>query len=135
MSIGDQSLYLQVAIPIIPTIRVVVTFNKFEELASLEEFGTPLSSPAHFSELKSKENNETSNSGSWLSWIKGTSRDQASSLQEECVEDIDPFLIPTDYLWIDAKEKKRRSKAKKAKSKTLKKPSLKSKELDGEAKE
>ena len=132
-----RGIFFQVAIPIIPTIRVVVTFNKFEELANSEEFGTPLSSPAHFSESKGKENNETSisSSGSWLSWIKGSSRDQTSSMQEDCIEDIDPFVIPTDYSWIDSKEKKRRSKAKKAKNKNLKKPTLKPKELDGEVKE
>ncbi|MCO5604108.1 hypothetical protein L7F22_058266 [Adiantum nelumboides] len=37
-----------VAIPIVPTIRVVVTFNKFEEVSAAEEFVTPLSSPTHF---------------------------------------------------------------------------------------
>ncbi|KAI3816893.1 hypothetical protein L1987_10678 [Smallanthus sonchifolius] len=47
---------VKIAIPIVPTIRVLVTFTKFEELqSSSEEFLTPLSSPAHFQDSKSKE--------------------------------------------------------------------------------
>ena len=123
------------AIPIIPTIRVVVTFNKFEELVNSEEFSTPLSSPTHFPESKDKQNETSqSSSGSWLSWIRG-SRDQVGSsslVQEDCAEDIDPFVIPSDYTWIDMKEKKKRLKAKKAKSKKPKNPV---KSTDGEGKE
>ncbi|KAJ0787649.1 putative ankyrin repeat domain-containing protein [Helianthus annuus] len=36
---------VKVAIPVIPTIRVLVTFTKFEELQPLDEFTTPPSSP------------------------------------------------------------------------------------------
>ena len=32
-------------------------------------------------------------------------------------DEVDPFHIPPDYIWVDANEKKRRMKAKKAKSK------------------
>lgn len=31
-------------------------------------------------------------------------------------DEVDPFLIPSDYTWVDSAEKKRRMKAKKAKS-------------------
>lgn len=123
---------VKVAIPIIPTIRVVVTFNKIEELSMAEEFGTPLSSPAHFSDSKGKGHELSESSGSWLSWIRG-SRDpmnRTSSMREESVEDVDPFLIPPAYTWIDTKEKKRRLKAKKAKAKRARKPSTKSAEKE-----
>ncbi|MCO5575897.1 hypothetical protein L7F22_029704 [Adiantum nelumboides] len=109
---------VKVAIPIIPTIRVVVTFNKIEELSMSEEFGTPLSSPAHFSDSKGKDHESSESSVSWLSWIRG-SKDSTSrtfSMREDSVEDMDPFVIPGDYTWIDMKEKKRRLKAKKAKA-------------------
>ncbi|WRX20504.1 Ankyrin repeat domain-containing protein 13 - like 1 [Theobroma cacao] len=51
---GDRSSKIKlispvkVAIPIVPTIRVLITFTKVEELQPIEEFSTPLSSPAHF---------------------------------------------------------------------------------------
>nr|XP_043613697.1 ankyrin repeat domain-containing protein 13C-B-like [Erigeron canadensis] len=112
---------VKIAIPIVPTIRVLVTFTKFEELQSQsEEFSTPLSSPDHFQESKSKE---PEGSGSWMSWMKG-SRSQSSD-NEVCIvkDETDPFYIPSDYTWVDANEKKRRMKAKKAKIKKQKKQS------------
>jgi hypothetical protein len=106
---------LQVAIPIVPTIRVLVTFTKFEELQPSEEFSTPLSSPAHFQESKSKESEGAS---SWISWMRGSRGGQSSDSDSHRYKDeIDPFLIPADYTWVDATEKKRRMKAKKAKNK------------------
>lgn len=115
---------VKMAIPIIPTIRVVVTFNKIEEISSTEEFGTPLSSPAHFADSKGKGHESSESSSSWLSWIRGSrdSMNRASSMREESVEDMDAFLIPGDYTWIDMKEKKRRLKARKAKARKPRKP-------------
>lgn len=108
-------LLLQVAIPIVPTIRVLVTFTKFEELQPVEEFSTPLSSPAHFQDAKSKE---SEGSTSWISWMRGSRGGQSSDGESHRYkDDIDPFHIPSDYTWVDANEKKRRLKAKKAKSK------------------
>lgn len=126
---------VKVAIPIVPTIRVVVTFNKFEEVSAAEEFVTPLSSPTHFADSKSKEHDSVSQSNSWLSWIRG-SRDQgasASSVQQDYVEDIDPFVIPNDYTWIDLKEKKRRLKVRKSKTKRTKKPPSKPSETSADS--
>ncbi|XP_017979438.1 PREDICTED: ankyrin repeat domain-containing protein 13C [Theobroma cacao] len=40
---------VKVAIPVVPTVRVVITFTKFVELQPTEQFYTPLSSPRHFS--------------------------------------------------------------------------------------
>ncbi|KAK9070339.1 hypothetical protein SSX86_010740 [Deinandra increscens subsp. villosa] len=78
---------------------------KFEELQSAsEEFSTPLSSPTHFQDSKSKEGE---GSTSWISWMKGTRGDNT----------------PADYTWVDANEKKRRMKAKKGKTRKHKKKS------------
>ncbi|OIW21622.1 hypothetical protein TanjilG_06772 [Lupinus angustifolius] len=110
---------VKVAIPIVPTIRVLVTFTKFEELQPAEEFSTPLSSPAHFQDAKSKE---LEGSTSWISWMKGTRGGQSSDSDSHRYKDeVDPFNIPSDYKWVDANEKKRRMKAKKARSKKHKK--------------
>ncbi|KAJ1413855.1 Ankyrin repeat [Sesbania bispinosa] len=110
---------VKVAIPIVPTIRVLVTFTKFEELQPVEEFSTPLSSPAHFQDAKSKE---PEGSTSWISWMKGSRGGQSSDSDSHRYKDeVDPFSIPADYKWVDANEKKRRMKAKKAKSKKHKK--------------
>ncbi|XP_010262395.1 PREDICTED: ankyrin repeat domain-containing protein 13B-like [Nelumbo nucifera] len=112
---------VKVAIPIVPTIRVLVTFTKFEELQPTEEFSTPPSSPAHFQDAKSKE---SEGSTSWISWMRGSRGGQSSDSEGRCFRDeIDPFHIPSDYSWVDANEKKRRMKAKKAKSKKSKKQS------------
>ncbi|XP_057550167.1 uncharacterized protein LOC130828289 isoform X1 [Amaranthus tricolor] len=115
---------VKVAIPLVPTIRVVVTFTKFEELQAVEEFSTPLSSPAHFQDSKSKD---SEGSTSWISWMKGSRGAQSSdgesqSQSHRCRDDVDPFSIPLDYTWVDANEKKRRMKARKAKSKKNRKP-------------
>ncbi|KAK7258650.1 hypothetical protein RIF29_24232 [Crotalaria pallida] len=111
---------VKVAIPIVPTIRVLVTFTKFEELQPVEEFSTPLSSPAHFQDAKSKE---LDSSTSWISWMKGSRGGQSSDSDSHRYKDeVDPFIIPSDYKWVDANEKKRRMKAKKARSKKHKKP-------------
>ncbi|XP_057961899.1 uncharacterized protein LOC131153545 [Malania oleifera] len=105
---------VKVAIPIVPTIRVLVTFTKFEELQPIEEFSTPLSSPAHFQDTKSKE---SEGSTSWISWMRGSRGGQSSDGESRRYKDeVDPFHIPSDYSWVDANEKKRRLKAKKAKS-------------------
>ncbi|KAH7691552.1 Ankyrin repeat domain-containing protein 13 [Dioscorea alata] len=106
---------VKVAIPIVPTIRVLVTFTKFEELQPQDEFATPLSSPTHFQDSKSKES-ETSSS--WYSWVRGSRGGQSSDSTDgrNWKDEIDPFHIPSDYTWVNADEKKRRIKAKKVKS-------------------
>ncbi|GMH10486.1 hypothetical protein Nepgr_012327 [Nepenthes gracilis] len=107
---------IKVAIPIVPTIRVVVTFTKFEDLQPKEEFSTPLSSPANFQDAKFKE--PEGSTTSWISWIRGSRATESSdSSSEDCNHHrchIDPFHIPLDYTWVEAVEKKRRMKAKRA---------------------
>ncbi|CAI0385195.1 unnamed protein product [Linum tenue] len=113
---------VKVAIPIVPTIRVIVTFTKFEELIPVEEFSTPLSSPTHFQDSKSREfsSDAGSTTTSWISsWMKGGSRGGQSSDSDShrYKDEVDPFHIPSDYKWVDANEKKRRMKARKARTK------------------
>ncbi|KAI3458714.1 hypothetical protein Pfo_015377 [Paulownia fortunei] len=96
---------VKIAIPIVPTIRVLVTFTKFEELQPMEEFSTPLSSPAHFQDSKTKE---SEGSTSWISWMRGSRGGQSSDSESRSFHDeVDPFHIPSDYAWVDANEKKR----------------------------
>ncbi|KAL9256435.1 Ankyrin repeat domain-containing protein [Drosera capensis] len=103
---------VKVAIPVVPTIRVIVKFTKFKELQPVEEFSTPLSSPTHFQDAKTDE------SSSWISWVrrKGTGENSES---RHCGDDVNPFDVPSNYTWFDIKEKKRRSKAKIAKTKNI----------------
>ena len=103
----------------IPTIRVLVTFTKFEELQPLDEFITPPSSPT------ATDHNlpaTTSSSSSWFQWIKAPYQHARSSTS--CIENAqDPFIIPADYTWITAEAKKKRmqekSKSKKSRNETL----------------
>ncbi|XP_047975039.1 ankyrin repeat domain-containing protein 13C-A [Salvia hispanica] len=120
---------VKIAIPIVPTIRVLVTFTKFEELQPIEEFSTPLSSPAHFQDSKSKE---SEGSTSWMSWMRGSRGGQSSDSEGRSFRDeVDPFNLPSDYAWVDANEKKRRLKAKKAKNRKHKKHASSRQHPDG----
>ncbi|XP_051137895.1 uncharacterized protein LOC127256105 [Andrographis paniculata] len=95
---------VKIAIPIVPTVRVLVTFTKFEELQASEEFSTPPSSPTQL------HDEEAEGSRSWMSWMRsfrGSSSDGES-------HEVDPFHIPSDYLWVDANERRRRMETKKA---------------------
>ncbi|XP_072996000.1 uncharacterized protein [Typha latifolia] len=80
---------VKIAIPIVPTIRALLTITKFEERQPSNEFATAVSSQTHFEESK----------------------------RDTDVYDTDPFHIPSDYTWVDGDEKKREMKAKKAKNK------------------
>ncbi|KAF9608168.1 hypothetical protein IFM89_007554 [Coptis chinensis] len=86
----------KVAIPIVPTIRVLVTFTKFEEQQQSEEFSTPLSSPGHFQDAKAKESDGSS---SWISWMRGSRGEHSSDSEGRSYkEEVDPFHIPSDYV-------------------------------------
>lgn len=105
---------VKVAIPLVPTIRVLVTFTKFEELQQVDEFVTPPSSPDHDNSAPGP-----SSSSSWFQWIKAPY--QKSNLPSSSrIKNIqDPFVIPQDYTWITAEAKKKKmlekSKLKKGK--------------------
>uniref|UniRef100_A0A1J3CC54 Ankyrin repeat domain-containing protein 13B n=1 Tax=Noccaea caerulescens TaxID=107243 RepID=A0A1J3CC54_NOCCA len=123
---------VKVAIPVIPTIRVLVTFTKFVELEATEdedEFVTPPSSPT--SSVKNSPGEETqtsssSSSSSWFQWIKTPSQRPSTSSSSagfhigKAENDQDPFAIPRGYNWITSEEKKKKiqekNKAKKGKS-------------------
>ncbi|KAF5962023.1 hypothetical protein HYC85_003232 [Camellia sinensis] len=114
---------VKVAIPVVPTIRVLVTFTKFEELQPLDEFSTPPSSPT----ASGRESPAImpSSSSSWFQWIKTPyQRPNSSSTggsNSSRIENIhDPFAIPQDYTWVTAEAKKKKtqekSKSKKGRS-------------------
>ncbi|KAL2932833.1 Ankyrin repeat domain-containing protein 13B [Bienertia sinuspersici] len=113
---------VKVAIPVVPTVRVLVTFTKFEELQPIEEFSTPPSSPTSSSyetppvATSSSSSSSSSSNSSWFRWMKAPSHrstsasDSSSSNRTESAQD--PFTIPADYVWITAEAKKKRMQEK-----------------------
>lgn len=106
-------LMMQIAIPVVPTVRVVITFTKFVELPPTELFYTPLSSPRHLSNVTSapEEEKNRSTSTSSTSWLRRSNSNRVSSKpQQQCPEALisDPFAIPSGYSWesIDSKNRK-----------------------------
>lgn len=111
----------QVAIPVVPTIRVLVTFTKFEELQPLDEFATPPSSPT--ASGRESPSGAQPSSSSWFQWIKAPYQRPVSSTGSPSnrIENVqDPFVVPQDYTWISAEAKRKKmqekEKAKKGKS-------------------
>lgn len=105
----------QVAIPIVPTIRVVVTFTKFEQLQPTSELLTPESGPGNSPECRASE---AETSSSWYSWIRGSHHGGQSSedgKDRSWKDEVDPFRIPSDYTWVDADETKQKMSGKRAK--------------------
>lgn len=104
---------MQVAIPVVPTIRVLVTFTKFEELQPVDEFSTPPSSPTPAG--RDSPAITPSSSSSWFQWIK-TPYSRPSSSTGGCssrIENIqDPFAIPPHYTWVSAEAKKKKMQEK-----------------------
>ncbi|XP_062088383.1 uncharacterized protein LOC133794958 [Humulus lupulus] len=118
---------VKVAIPVVPTVRVVITFTKFVELQPMEQFFTPLSSPRHFvyggrsqseEEHKSQGHNSSIPSSSASSWLRRNSSQSssASKLQRSATmaQDIDPFAIPSGYTWTSVDDKSRKMKKSKS---------------------
>ncbi|KAL0398776.1 UNVERIFIED_CONTAM: Ankyrin repeat domain-containing protein 13C [Sesamum radiatum] len=83
---------VKVAIPVVPTVRVVITFTKFVELQPVEKFYTPLSSPRQF--LNGRESEEESRSGD-----NGSQHHQQGSSSSGREATVDPFAIPSGYSW------------------------------------
>ncbi|KAG7018848.1 Ankyrin repeat domain-containing protein 13B, partial [Cucurbita argyrosperma subsp. argyrosperma] len=114
---------VKVAIPVVPTIRVIVTFTKYEELQPVDEFATPPSSPTAAAAGRESPSATNASSSSWFQWIKApyqrtSSSSSVSSSRIETLED--PFAIPRDYTWVTAEAKKKKmqekNKAKKGRS-------------------
>lgn len=114
----DVLVYVgQVAIPVVPTVRVVVTFTKFVDLQPLEQFYTPLSSPSHLLSAdddfldgdhnRQKLLRQSSSSSGGSTWLRrSTSSNQSwSKHQQRCssgAQDSDPFAIPSGYTWTNS---------------------------------
>ncbi|XP_057794967.1 uncharacterized protein LOC131011187 [Salvia miltiorrhiza] len=90
---------VKVAIPVIPTVRVVITFTKFVDLEPIEHFYTPLSSPT---QLAGSED-ETTSGG------KGV---PPPSCRRQLADD--PFVIPGGYGWSRSDDKCRKMKRSKS---------------------
>ncbi|KAH0994230.1 hypothetical protein GBA52_005713 [Prunus armeniaca] len=112
---------VKVAIPVVPTIRVIVTFTKLEELPPTDEFATPPSSPP-VAGIESPAAMQSSSS-SWFQWIRApysrpSSSATGSSSRIETIQD--PFAIPPEYTWVtvEAKKKKMQEKNKSKKGKS-----------------
>ncbi|KAK9227679.1 hypothetical protein WN943_012734 [Citrus x changshan-huyou] len=130
---------VKVAIPVVPTVRVVVTFTKFVELQSTEQFFTPLSSPRHFVKGSSEDDQKSdthyspflssSSSSSMMAstWLRRNSSQSASKQQQQQRNSSssssssvghqqwsDPFAIPIGYTWSSIDDKS--SKMKRSKS-------------------
>lgn len=122
------------AIPVVPTVRVVVTFTKFVELQSTEQFFTPLSSPRHFVKGSSEDDQKSdTHYSSFLSssssssvmgstWLRRNSSQSASKQQQQQQQQrnssssssssvgqqqwsSDPFVIPIGYTWSSIDDK------------------------------
>lgn len=127
----------QVAIPVVPTVRVVITFTKFVELQPVEQFYTPLSSPRHFfygGRSQSEEDHKSqshysslpssssssSSSSTWLRRSYSQSGGSASKQQQQqqrsaaVAQDTDPFAIPSGYTWTSADDKSKKMKKSKS---------------------
>ncbi|CAH8372159.1 unnamed protein product [Eruca vesicaria subsp. sativa] len=106
---------VKLSIPVIPTVKVVMTFSKFVPLRPMDQFYTPLSSPGHLSaaveDQWNVESEETSDirtstnsrsSFSRSSWrrlsITGTGKTAQQRLEEEQAQMVDPFAIPTGHI-------------------------------------
>lgn len=118
-------LIFQVAIPVVPTIRVLVTFTKFEELQPMDDFSTPPSTPLPSGRESPMVVQSTNSSSSWFQWMKHphhrttSSVDSCSNSSSRIDNNQDPFAIPRDYTWVTAEVKKKRTQEKgKAKKKS-----------------
>ncbi|BAT77371.1 hypothetical protein LR48_Vigan01g335600 [Vigna angularis] len=118
---------VKVAIPVVPTVRVVITFTKFVELQPLEQFYTPFSSPRHLvsgeEQQKKTENRCSSSTTSSVAsmWLRRSSSVNKQQQLQRCSSsmtlDSDPFAIPVGYTWTSVDDKSRKMK----KSKSLRK--------------
>ncbi|RDX87894.1 Ankyrin repeat domain-containing protein 13C, partial [Mucuna pruriens] len=122
---------VKVAIPVVPTVRVVITFTKFVELQPLEQFYTPFSSPRHLlsgagtgtgrgdDQHKTENRCSSSTSSSVAStWLRrNNSVSGAGNKQQRCSSmalDSDPFAIPAGYTWTSVDDKSRKMKKSKS---------------------
>ncbi|KAJ4915405.1 ankyrin repeat family protein [Raphanus sativus] len=113
---------VKLSIPVIPTVKIVMTFSKFVPLRPMDQFYTPLSSPRHLSaavedqcDVESEEtcdirtstsSRSTFSASSWRRLnITGTGKSAQRRLEEEQAQMVDPFSIPTGYKWTSNSDK------------------------------
>ncbi|CAN8312006.1 unnamed protein product [Cochlearia groenlandica] len=116
---------VKLSIPVIPTVKVVITFSKFVALRPMDQFYTPHSSPRHLScvvkedqsdvDIDQKSDISTLSTSrpsfSKLSWLKlnrtvtGKSSKLRMETEEEEEQMVDPFVIPTGYKWTSNSDK------------------------------
>lgn len=110
------------AIPVVPTVRVVMTFTKFVELKPVEDFYTPLSSPRQFAANARSSEDESSTSASGdnsnylSSWLRGGRHQKSSNSGGR--QAVDPFAIPSGYSWSSFDEKLKKLNKSKSTRKT-----------------
>ncbi|CAF2076373.1 BnaC01g30520D [Brassica napus] len=103
---------VKVAIPVVPTIKVLVTFTKFEEIDPADEFKTPPSRPTASSGYESPA--PSTNSTSSSSWFRrARSNKDGSSSKSQALQD--PFAIPAGYIWVSVESKKKKAEKQKRK--------------------
>ncbi|XP_057794947.1 uncharacterized protein LOC131011166 [Salvia miltiorrhiza] len=84
---------VKISIPVVPTVRVVITFTKFIELQAAEEdFHTPPSSPGH---------DDDDDYSSDVVFSSPSSKKESSS-SSGGADQMDPFEIPSGYTWMKA---------------------------------
>ncbi|XP_074272013.1 uncharacterized protein LOC141595951 isoform X2 [Silene latifolia] len=112
------SFPVKIAIPVVPTVRVVITFTKFVELQPTDLFYTPLSSPRFLSNGNgSPENQADSRFKSGSSWLRRPHNNRSSNKpKQHCPEALipEPFAIPREYSWESIDSKKRKMKKSKS---------------------
>ncbi|GAB2301077.1 hypothetical protein Dimus_035111 [Dionaea muscipula] len=102
------SFPVKIAIPVVPTVKVVITFTKFTELQPTELFYTSISSPKHlnnngYGEKAESHCKQCSSSSTWL-W-RSSGRCSAEHHhhhhhhQSSKTSRSDPFVIPSGYTW------------------------------------
>ncbi|XP_010474574.1 PREDICTED: ankyrin repeat domain-containing protein 13C-like [Camelina sativa] len=124
---------VKLSIPVVPTVKVVITFTKFVELPPAETFYTPLSSPRFLNSANSTAGeedqsddekpdarNSISRPSTWLRLASG--KGSQRRIEEEEQQMPDPFAIPIGYKWTSMssrnnnKSGNNNSKMKKSKS-------------------
>ncbi|KAE9602051.1 hypothetical protein Lal_00040761 [Lupinus albus] len=117
---------VKVAIPVVPTVKVVITFTKFVELQPVEQFFTPFSSPRHLitssedgDEKQKPEESRYSTSSAPTTWLRRNNSQTTKQQQQKCSSmslDSDPFAIPDGYTWSSTGVDDKSKKMKKSKS-------------------
>ncbi|XP_027331434.1 ankyrin repeat domain-containing protein 13C-like [Abrus precatorius] len=120
---------VKVAIPVVPTVRVVITFTKFVELQPLEQFYTPFSSPRHLlsgrgdeqhkAETRCSSSSSSSSSSVASTWLRRNNSvsNGGNKQQQRCSSmplDSEPFAIPAGYAWASVDDKSRKMKKSKS---------------------